>query len=151
MKKENSKYKGGCQCGRIRFEINGILGKASICHCRMCQKAFGNFFAPLVSVREASVIWSKEPARFQSSNFVKRGFCECCGTPLTYEAPDGMAIAIGAFDNPKSIEPIIQFGAENRIKYLDNINTWSCVRTEEDIEDAPFLSAIISYQYQDEQ
>lgn len=143
--------KGGCQCGNIRFEIKGELGKASICHCRMCQKAFGNFFAPLVSVRGASVIWSNEPSRFQSSNLVKRGFCEKCGTPLTYEAPDGLAIAIGAFDRPEKIEPMVQFGVEGRIAYLDHINQWSCLRTEEDIEDAPFLNEIISYQYKDEE
>ena len=143
--------KGGCQCGNIRFEIKGELGKASICHCRMCQKAFGNFFAPLVSVRGASVIWSNEPSRFQSSNLVKRGFCEKCGTPLTYEAPDGLAIAIGAFDRPETIEPLVQFGIEGRIAYLDHINQWSCLRTEEDIEDAPFLNEIISYQYKDEE
>lgn len=143
--------KGGCQCGNIRFEIKGELGKASICHCRMCQKAFGNFFAPLVSVRSASVIWSNAPSRFQSSNLVKRGFCEKCGTPLTYEAPDGLAIAIGAFDKPELIEPSVQFGVERRIAYLDHINQWSCLRTEDDIEDAPFLNEIISFQFKDEE
>ncbi len=143
--------KGGCQCGHVRFEIKGSLGKASICHCRMCQKAFGNFFAPLVSVNEIDVVWSNEPQRFQSSNLVKRGFCDKCGTPLTYEAPDGLAIAIGAFDRPERIEPKIQFGAENRIGYLDNLNDWPCIRTEEDIEDAPFLDSIISNQYPDEE
>jgi len=117
----------------------------------MCQKAFGNFFAPLVSFREASVKWSNEPSRFQSSNLVKRGFCEKCGTPLTYEAPDGLAIAIGAFDKPDFIEPSVQFGVERRIAYLDHINQWSCLRTEDDIEDAPFLNEIISFQFKDEE
>lgn len=142
--------KGGCQCGHIRFEIMGELGKPSICHCRMCQKAFGNFFAPLVSVRVEDVIWSNEPSKFQSSNLVKRGFCVKCGTPLTYEAPDGLAIAIGAFDKPQNIEPIIQFGSEARLEFIDNINQWPSIRTEEDLEDATFLNDIISYQYKDE-
>ena len=39
---------GGCQCGRTRYELDR-LGRASICHCRMCQRAFGNAFAPLVT------------------------------------------------------------------------------------------------------
>ncbi len=33
--------------------VEGALGDASVCHCRMCQKAFGNFYAPLVTVRRA--------------------------------------------------------------------------------------------------
>ncbi|HEY2357583.1 MAG TPA: hypothetical protein VGH86_09040, partial [Phenylobacterium sp.] len=37
---------GGCQCGAIRFRIDGELGEASICHCRMCQKALGGFQNP---------------------------------------------------------------------------------------------------------
>ena len=42
-------YTGGCQCGAVRFRVEGALGDASVCHCRMCQKAFGNFYAALVS------------------------------------------------------------------------------------------------------
>ncbi len=37
-------HSGGCQCGAIRYRIAGELGYPHICHCRMCQKASGNFF-----------------------------------------------------------------------------------------------------------
>ena len=37
-------YSGGCQCGAVRFHVEGALGDASVCHCRMCQKATGNFY-----------------------------------------------------------------------------------------------------------
>ncbi len=143
--------KGGCQCGAIRFEVEGPLGHASVCHCRMCQKAFGNVFAPLVSVRGRPFRWTRaEPKRFQSSNLVQRGFCPDCGTPLTYEAPDGMAVAIGAFDHPGRIEPVIQFGVEARIAWMDHVNVWPERTTLEDLDDAPFLSDLVSYQYPDE-
>ncbi len=144
-------HKGGCQCGAVRFEATGTLGRASICHCRMCQKAFGNYFAPLVSVREVVFRWTKaEPKRFSSSNLVKRGFCGDCGTPLTYEAPDGIAVAIGAFDHPEIIEPDIQYGVEARIDYLDHLNDWPVRATLDDIEAAPYLSELVSFQYHDE-
>ena len=48
-------YTGGCQCGAIRFRVEGALHHASICHCRMCQKAFGSFYAPLATVNPAKV------------------------------------------------------------------------------------------------
>ena len=42
---------GGCQCGAVRFR-GSKFGRASICHCRMCQKAFGGFFGALVTVHD---------------------------------------------------------------------------------------------------
>ncbi len=85
-------YSGGCQCGAIRFQVRGALTDSSICHCRMCQKAFGAYYAPLVSVRGVQFSWTRgQPRYFQSSNVVRRGFCADCGTPLSYEAPDGVA------------------------------------------------------------
>ena len=53
-------YTGGCQCGAVRFRVEGALGDASICHCRMCQKASGNFYLPLVSVRGATLDWTPQ-------------------------------------------------------------------------------------------
>jgi hypothetical protein len=135
----------------VRFEIDGPLGKASVCHCRMCQKAFGNVFAPLVSVREGRLIWTKaEPARFQSSNLVRRGFCPNCGTPLTYEAPDGVAVAIGAFDHPGAIEPVIHYGIESKVAWIDHMDDWPARDTMEDLDAAPFLDKLVSYQYPNE-
>ncbi|TIS81232.1 MAG: GFA family protein, partial [Mesorhizobium sp.] len=82
-------YTGGCQCGAVRFRVEGALGDASVCHCRMCQKASGNFYLPLVSVRGARLDWTRGgPKRFRSSSAAWRGFCAECGTPLTFEAPD---------------------------------------------------------------
>jgi hypothetical protein len=142
---------GGCQCGAVRFSVEGELGRASICHCRMCQKAFGNVFAPLVNLGEAKLTWTKaDPARFQSSNFVKRGFCPNCGTPLTYEAPDGLALAIAAFDHPAQIVPEIQFGVESRIAWVDHLSALPEMTTMEDIEALPFLTQLVSYQHPDE-
>lgn len=52
-------YSGGCQCGAVRFHVSGTLEDASICHCRMCQKAFGAYYAPLVSTRGATLTWTR--------------------------------------------------------------------------------------------
>jgi hypothetical protein len=143
-------YSGGCQCGAVRFRVEGALGSASICHCRMCQKAFGNFYAPLVSVGEAKLIWTRnEPKRFQSSNHVKRGFCAECGTPLTYEAPDGVALSIGAFDAPEEIEPTIQWGVEVKLPYVDDLAKMPGFETERDPESIEFVRTMVSYQHPD--
>lgn len=144
---------GGCQCGAVRFAVTGKIGRASICHCRMCQKAFGAFYAPLVTVGDAEVTWTRgEPTCFQSSNVVKRGFCEKCGTPLTYDAPmGGVALAIGAFDHPEEIKPTIQYGVEARIDWVSELDGLPACRMEDEDEEGAqeFLSSIVSHQHPD--
>ncbi|MGE0321800.1 MAG: GFA family protein [Polyangiaceae bacterium] len=136
---------GGCQCGAIRYSVER-LGRASICHCRMCQRALGNAFAPLVTAH--GLMWlTHEPKRFRSSNKVQRGFCGDCGTPLTYE-PDGYKpeVAIATLDAPEQVAPVIQVGTESRLPWCDGLAQLP-TRTSEEAEavDA-FLRGIVSYQ-----
>ena len=143
-------YTGGCQCGAVRFHVEGALGDASVCHCRMCQKASGNFYLPLVSVRGAKLVWTRgEPKRFQSSNHGFRGFCADCGTPLTYEAPDGVALTIAAFDDPAQIAPRIQWGIEGKLPYVDAVRDLPGEETMADHDAASFLADLVSYQHPD--
>ncbi|MFQ6547437.1 GFA family protein [Aestuariibius sp. 2305UL40-4] len=100
---------GGCQCGAIRYRAQS-LGRASICHCRMCQKAFGSFFGPLVTTE--GLVWTRgPPARFDSSNRNWRRFCADCGTPLTYEGEGLLEVSIGSLDNPDLAMPEVQVNA----------------------------------------
>lgn len=143
-------HTGGCQCGAVRFRMNGQSKDVSVCHCRMCQKAFGAYYAPLVAVGDTEVIWTRGALkRFASSNYVKRGFCGDCGTPLTYEAPDGLSLAAGAFDDPSLLPPTIQFGAECKLAFVDAIPALPERATRDDLEDAPFLTEVVSYQHPD--
>ena len=143
-------YSGGCQCGRVRFRVDGALGRATICHCRMCQKAFGNFFAPLVTAR--GLVWTKgEPTRFRSSNKVRRGFCAACGTPMTYE-PDGyeaVEVAIATFDDPEVAAPVIQVGVDATLSCFKVLRDLPTLSPEEQAKAAPFYTAIVSYQHPD--
>lgn len=141
---------GGCQCGAVRFRIEGGLGRASICHCRMCQKATGNFFAPLVTAK--GLVWTKEePARFRSSNKVRRGFCPKCGTPLTFE-PDGkthVEVFIGALDNPEAAPPVIQVGEDAALSYVHSLASLPIRTPEEKAKIAQYYAGIISQQHPD--
>ncbi|ESX75561.1 MULTISPECIES: GFA family protein [unclassified Mesorhizobium] len=143
-------YTGGCQCGAVRFRVEGALGDASVCHCRMCQKASGNFYLPLVSVRGAGLDWTRgEPKRFRSSNAALRGFCAECGTPLTFEATDGVALAIAAFDHPEEIAPTIQWGVEAKLPYVDHVHELPGEETMADVSSASYLADLVSYQHPD--
>jgi hypothetical protein len=141
-------FTGGCQCGAVRFRAQS-LGRASICHCRMCQKAFGSFFGPLVDAN--GLEWTRgAPAYFQSSNRVRRGFCAACGTPLSFEserwAPN---IAIGAFDDPAAIVPAIQVGLEAKLPYVDGLADLRHRSAEASAKMAEIYDATVSRQHPD--
>jgi hypothetical protein len=114
---------GGCQCGAVRFRVEGEVGRASICHCRMCQKAFAGPFGALVTVDVADLTWTRgAPSGFQSSDAVRRGFCAACGTPLTFEwSVDKIDLAVFAFDDPSRVEPGVQLAVEGRPAWMDHL------------------------------
>lgn len=109
---------GGCQCGAVRYRVTEPLGRANYCHCRMCQRATGNLFAPLVTANGLEV--DGEVARFASSNAAERCFCPACGTPLFF-APagrDSVELMIGTLDDPEIVRPALHYGVESRVSWL---------------------------------
>jgi hypothetical protein len=141
---------GGCQCGAARFRVDGELGEASICHCRMCQKATGGLFGPYVGVAYDALVWTRgQPKRFQSSNKVLRGFCGDCGTPLTYEYGDRLVgLAIGALDRPGEVRLSEQLASEARVPYFEDLACLPEHRADEP-HAAAHLAGIVSYQHPD--
>ena len=114
-------YTGGCQCGAVRYALYSALSDASVCHCRMCQKAFGSYFAPLGDVPLDDFVLTRGGVSvFRSSAAVERGFCSRCGTPLSfrYVDEDKIAIALGSLDRPGEVPPGRQFGLEGRLPLM---------------------------------
>jgi hypothetical protein len=139
-----SRITGGCQCGAVRYAVHAPLFRPSICHCRMCQKAFGAFYAPLVSAPlDAFEVTRGTIAMFKSSDAVERGFCRDCGTPLTFRYVDGdkIDISIGSLDDPTAARPIVQHGLESRMPWLGDLEALPGQTTED--EDSPDLVARI--------
>jgi hypothetical protein len=127
---------GGCRCGAVRYAIYAPTHNPHICHCRMCQKAFGSFFAPLVGIKNDGFAWTKsEPGVFMSSEIVERRFCRDCGTPLSfnYKASDHISVSIGSLDQPEKVKPENQYGVESRVSYFAELHALPGSRTEDDI------------------
>jgi hypothetical protein len=136
-------HSGGCQCGAVRFQA-GKLGRPSICHCRMCQKHFGNFFGALINADQAHLHWTRgQPTLFRSSAKIHRGFCNKCGTPLTYHHPGGVELSIGAFDQPELFEPQVQVNHQYRLPWIEKL--FDKPLTSQSVDEA----GIVSYQHPD--
>ncbi len=120
---------GGCQCGAVRFRA-GSLGRAAICHCRMCQKQFGHFYGPFVT--GIDVTWTRgAPKHFRSSSAGQRGFCATCGTPLTFESEGVVELAIGTLDDPRLAAPVLQVNPNDKLPFVDAIPALPVRPTEE--------------------
>lgn len=124
---------GGCQCGAVRYALYAEPTGASICHCRMCQKAVGNYFAALTGVKRDDFAWTRgTPGAFRSSEVIERDFCRDCGTPLTYRALDRnrVSVTIGSLDQPGRVHPEHQYGVESRLPDFARLATLPGATTE---------------------
>ena len=81
--------KGGCFCGRIRYETAGTPFRETNCHCSICRRTSGAPFVTWFSVLRSEFRFvTGEPTRFKSTAEATRSFCPHCGTPLTFEHDD---------------------------------------------------------------
>jgi hypothetical protein len=140
---------GGCQCGAVRYALAEVPPEASICHCRMCQKAFGSYFAPLASVSTGAFkVTRGEVAIFRSSELAERGFCRDCGTPLTFRYLDQerISVALGSLDDPASLKPVTAYGVQGMVPWFADLASLPGERDDADPD--PRLSVIARTNHQ---
>lgn len=132
-----SRHSGGCQCGAVRYRISGAMSDPHICHCRMCQKASGNYFMPFAGVMKTEFkVTRGEISWFHSSGPVRRGFCSRCGTPLVIDtiSSNHLGVTLGSLDDPASVAPQSVYGEEARMPFLADICSMHGRTTESDEE-----------------
>jgi len=141
---------GGCQCGAVRYRVEVELDNPHLCHCRMCQKAAGNYFMPLAGAPRGRIVVTRgEPGWFRSSDVVRRGFCRDCGTPLFFDpvTSDHMLVVLGSLDDPSRYKPASEDSVESRLPF---VAAWAGLRqkvTEDDFSPAE-LAAIRASNHQ---
>ena len=109
MANETLPITGGCLCGAVRFEASEPPTWVSHCHCRMCQKAYGQpsgIFVGFKGPQKGALRFTKGmPKYYQSSAWLERGFCSNCGSPLGIRTPQGHSVMIGTLDHPEEWPP----------------------------------------------
>jgi hypothetical protein len=144
-------WTGGCQCGAVRYAWSEPPAFASVCHCRMCQKASGQPFMALTGGKIEHLRWTRgEPAIFRSSEQAERGFCAACGTPLTYrfEGAGHISVTMASLDDPEAVRPSMQYGVESKLSWTDGIAGLPQKRTEDWMREER-VAAIASRQHPD--
>ncbi len=96
-------HHGSCLCGAVSFEVEGELAAPDACHCSMCRKQSGHFWASTdIPTSRVTIRGEDKLTWYQSSEKVRRGFCSVCGSYLFWDPirHERIAIAMGAFDKP---------------------------------------------------
>ncbi len=104
-------FYGRCLCGAVAYEAKGEAAHADACHCAMCRRWSGHYWASVnVPVAAFRIVRGEENVGwFQSSADVRRGFCRTCGSALFWH-PNGnpewshmIAISAGSLDTPTGV------------------------------------------------
>lgn len=116
--------RGRCLCGGVRYAIEGPLGPAVLCHCRMCQRASGSAFAANAGVRADRLRWlaGHDLVReFASSEGQRRAFCGRCGAPLyarVVGCDDVLRIRLGSLEDDPGTSPVAHVHVASRAPWF---------------------------------
>ena len=74
------KYKGGCHCGQIAFEVEGDIKQVIACNCSFCSKRGSlMWFVPKANFRLTTPIENYSTYTFYKHKIQHR-FCPKCGS-----------------------------------------------------------------------
>ena len=126
----NAPLHGRCQCGGVAFDLTPPTDFLSICHCGSCRRAHGAPFVAWTSVPRDRFAFrqGEEKVRwYASSEAIRWGFCETCGSRLLYradstghaEAPkvDRMYVAAACLEPPLDREVQAHVSYEERVAW----------------------------------
>jgi len=114
-----------CSCGQLRLTADGDPFRISMCHCLACQRRTGSAFA-------MQARWPAEQVRVvgRHTGYVRVSdegeertfhFCPDCGATVFYataDAPDVVAVPIGAFADPAFPPPTVSVYESRRHPWL---------------------------------
>ena len=83
--------KGNCECGRVRFVVDGEIKDFSHCHCSQCRRLHGAAYATFAGVNREEfryVAGSTDISTYASSPRNDRVFCSNCGSMILVDPQD---------------------------------------------------------------
>lgn len=95
-------HRGGCHCGRVRFEVDAPARiEATDCNCSICRKS--GFLHLFVSRDEFRLLQGEDSLTTYTFNtrMAKHFFCRHCGVKSYYiprSHPDGVSVNVRCLD-----------------------------------------------------
>jgi hypothetical protein len=103
--------RGGCLCGKVRYEVTAPFAFASYCHCTRCQRRTGTAAAASARVVPGSLrVTAGEElvAAWTPPDGFAKCFCSACGGALWSRDPshpEVLSVRLGTVDGDPGIRP----------------------------------------------
>jgi hypothetical protein len=128
-----------CACGQLTVTTKGPdPERRSLCHCHLCQKQSGSWFAVQarfpkeeVTIKGKSTAWKfpgKDGKKVTGRTCGDGGgtfhFCPVCGSTVYYTVdadPDRIGVKVGCFADPSFPAPVIAGFEEYKFPYAMNL------------------------------
>jgi hypothetical protein len=121
MSKTGKRFAGGCLCGALRYEAEGVPDYMGHCYCEDCRKASGSGFIPFMGFAASVVRFTGRSLSFTSKaangGNAMRNSCPVCGS-LVFGGEIGKdtshTIYAGTLDDPSLFHPSIAIFTRGR-------------------------------------
>jgi hypothetical protein len=110
---------GGCQCGNIRYRLEGGPFEVVACHCIDCQRQSGSAFGMslalkpdqfvLISGKLKNFIVTTDGGRIKTCSF-----CPACGTRIHHRSTRGLSVKAGTLDDTSGLKPTAHYWTKRK-------------------------------------
>ena len=114
---------GGYHCGEVRYELQGDVANATLCHCTLCRATTGAPVVAWCSVEAMNFRFTQGfPRNYRSTPRGMRTFCAKCGTQLTFREDGETCIDVttASLDDPnaEAVSPRDQTYARSQLSWM---------------------------------
>ena len=118
---------GGCNCGAVRYTLEGVPLAVAACHCTRCQRQSGSAFSVNLVFKASAVTVTGTLAAYDdpetsSGAPVRREFCAACGSPIRSVPaanPRIVAIKAGTADEPGGLAPTLHIWTRSKLPWVE--------------------------------
>ena len=119
---------GGCQCGAVRYRIEGEIEHHALCHCADCRASAGAPVVAWIAVKEDQFAVLQGPlTTYEGKNGALRQFCPKCGTGLFYRnaemLPGIVEVQSATLDNAADFLPEAQIQCTERLPWMTTLSS----------------------------
>jgi len=117
---------GGCQCGGVRYVLEGEPVHHALCYCADCRASAGAPVVGWIAFREGQLsLLSGTPSTYEGKNGAIRQFCPVCGTGLFYRngamLPGLVDIQSATLDDAAGEIPGAQIQCAERLPWMTHL------------------------------